>query len=251
MEHFEEKLKSKSGAGFTMIELMVSISIFFIVTGIILSNYPKFGNNLALESLAQDMALSIRQAQVFGSAILGTGQNPTQIFNAYGAYFPDPGAVYRLSGQTYTYTIFADIPDSIGENNFNYDRAVLTDCGRPRRNSSEVNECAVEVNIKSNRNKVEKLCQNFYRDNNPPFDSVLKRINNCQPLKSLNVVFLRPNLEANFTAVDNNDQPVDTSSLSNVAIVIDSVESARAGIVNKRAVVVWRTGQISVERVSQ
>ena len=55
--------------GFTLIELMVTLAIFTIMTSVIMANYPGFNNKIALEVLAQDIALSIRQAQVYGISV--------------------------------------------------------------------------------------------------------------------------------------------------------------------------------------
>lgn len=45
---------------------MVVISIFAIMTGLILAKYKDFGKNILLKNLAYDLALSIRQTQSYG-----------------------------------------------------------------------------------------------------------------------------------------------------------------------------------------
>lgn len=52
--------------GFTLIELIVVVGILVVISGIILANYSKFGGTMLLRNLAYDIALSIRQAQVYG-----------------------------------------------------------------------------------------------------------------------------------------------------------------------------------------
>lgn len=54
--------------GFTLIEFIVIISIFAIMASIALFNYNGFRSNVALNNLAHDIGLTIRQAQVFGWA---------------------------------------------------------------------------------------------------------------------------------------------------------------------------------------
>ncbi|MFH1170171.1 MAG: type II secretion system protein [Candidatus Vogelbacteria bacterium] len=70
-------------AGFTLIEMLVVISIFLIMTGVILANFPAFRDKAALDLLAQEIATTIRQAQVYG---IGTREAGSE-FTSYGIYF--------------------------------------------------------------------------------------------------------------------------------------------------------------------
>ena len=240
------KLDTKKG-GFTLVELLVSISIFFIVTAVVLTNYPRFGSNLAIETLTQDIALTIRQAQVFGSAILGTTADSglesvsPQVFNAYGVHFPLIPTDVDLNPVSYTYTIFADVPGAAGGSNNRYDGETGIECGSPMA----ANECLTNYVVSSRRYGVEKFCKNFYRIGFG--GSTKQRIEEgCDAnhqLKNLDIVFVRPHLEAIFNATNifgTNEIP---SSISNVAIIVSSGDGSL-----KRAIVVWKTGQISTEK---
>jgi len=71
-------------AGFTMVEMLVVIAIFGIVTTILLFNLPTFRNQNSLDLVAQEVAITIRGAQVFGGGGrvgVDTGKPPT-----YGIY---------------------------------------------------------------------------------------------------------------------------------------------------------------------
>ncbi|MDP3726506.1 MAG: prepilin-type N-terminal cleavage/methylation domain-containing protein [bacterium] len=85
--------------GFSLVELLVSISIFTIVTGIVLANFPSFSSKIALENLGHEIALTVRQAQVFGVASreFGVGSN---IFPSHGVRFD--------SAQNTTFFLYAD-----------------------------------------------------------------------------------------------------------------------------------------------
>jgi prepilin-type N-terminal cleavage/methylation domain-containing protein len=52
--------------GFTLIEFIVIMIIFSIMASVALFNFQGFRNNISLTNLAHDLALTIRQAQVFG-----------------------------------------------------------------------------------------------------------------------------------------------------------------------------------------
>lgn len=54
---------------FTLIELLVVIAIFSTVSLIILANHSRFNSSVLLGSLAYDIALSIREAQVYGLSV--------------------------------------------------------------------------------------------------------------------------------------------------------------------------------------
>lgn len=79
----EAGYKLKAVSGFTLIEMLVVISIFLIMTGVILANFPAFRDKAALDLLAQEIATTIRQAQVYG---IGTREAGTE-FTSYGIYF--------------------------------------------------------------------------------------------------------------------------------------------------------------------
>ncbi len=59
---------TRATAGFTLIEMIVVIAIFGIVTTIILANLPTFRDRSSLDLVAQEVAINIRGAQVFGAS---------------------------------------------------------------------------------------------------------------------------------------------------------------------------------------
>lgn len=87
-----------SARGFTLIELLVVCAIVVVISAVILVDNNKFGGEVILENLAYDVALSLRQTQVYGIAVERFGQNT---FSAgYGMRF-------SVSSPT-TYVLFAD-----------------------------------------------------------------------------------------------------------------------------------------------
>ena len=53
-------------AGFTLVELVVVMAILVVISSIVLVNYNRFGSQTLLRNLAYDIALSVREAQVYG-----------------------------------------------------------------------------------------------------------------------------------------------------------------------------------------
>ncbi len=84
--------------GFTLIELLVVTAILIIITSIVLVNNNRFGGVILLENLAYDIALSIREAQVFGISVRQFGSGNFGV--GYGMHF--------LSTSPTTYVLFAD-----------------------------------------------------------------------------------------------------------------------------------------------
>ena len=49
---------SKKG-GFTLLELMIVLAIFVIMSAVLVANQKKFGGNVTLDDLAQDVAFGL------------------------------------------------------------------------------------------------------------------------------------------------------------------------------------------------
>ncbi len=60
---------TKQSRGFSLIELIVAVSIFAFISTVVLANNNKFNSSVLLGSLAYDIALSVREAQVFGLSV--------------------------------------------------------------------------------------------------------------------------------------------------------------------------------------
>lgn len=87
--------------GFTIVELLVSITIVTLLSTVIIFQFSKFDSQLLLRNVAYEVAGAIREAQVYGVSVTGVGGT----FNtSYGVHF-DAGAK--------TYILFKDTGDRI------------------------------------------------------------------------------------------------------------------------------------------
>lgn len=114
--------------------MLVVTAIIVVISAIILVNNNRFGGAILLENLAYNVALSVRQAQVYGISVQRFGQNT---FSAgYGVHFdissPD------------SYTLFADAIASNG----------LYDCPQPGTNNCEF----VQTTTISSGYRIHDLC---------------------------------------------------------------------------------------------
>jgi prepilin-type N-terminal cleavage/methylation domain-containing protein len=82
-------VKKQKQKGFTLVELLVTISIFVILTGVVLFNQTRFNSTILLTNLAYDTALTIRQAQNYGINIkeFDSGSGNGGKFVPYGVHF--------------------------------------------------------------------------------------------------------------------------------------------------------------------
>lgn len=93
--------KIKKEKGFTIVELVVSIGIFALMTTLLLAKYGSFNQGVLLTNLAYDVALLIRNAQSYG---LNVKSAPTTNTN-YSSEFNLPYGIYVNNGSTVPPTV--------------------------------------------------------------------------------------------------------------------------------------------------
>gem|GEM_PF-851141 len=69
--------------GFTLVEVLVSIGIFTVLTGVVLANYRGYNTNALFANASEDIVLALRQAQVYG---VGTKRVGASFEVPYGVY---------------------------------------------------------------------------------------------------------------------------------------------------------------------
>jgi prepilin-type N-terminal cleavage/methylation domain-containing protein len=67
--------------GFTLVELLVCIAIFVMMTALLIANYSNFNESTFLTNTAYDVALAIRQTQTYGVSVRSaSGSDFSQIY---------------------------------------------------------------------------------------------------------------------------------------------------------------------------
>ncbi|MFH0846007.1 MAG: prepilin-type N-terminal cleavage/methylation domain-containing protein [Patescibacteria group bacterium] len=87
--------------GFSLMELLVTIAILMVVSGLVFFNQSQFNNSTLIENLAYEMSLAIRQAQSFGLQVKGIGAD---FDNGYGVYFEKDSDEFLIFSDTYPVT---------------------------------------------------------------------------------------------------------------------------------------------------
>lgn len=181
--------KNKYTSGLTIIELLVVVSIFVIVTGLSIFNYKNFNSSIGTQNLADDIALTVRKAQGYAIGVRGEGE----IFNSgYGIYFSinkNPSSPYLASNTSFI--LFVDIDN---DGIYDYKAGDEGKCGTPDAD----NECLEVLSIKS----LDEIKDIYLNDN---IDNVVNVDD------AVSVLFHRPNPEPIF--YDKNGYILDISSV--------------------------------------
>ena len=185
-----------SKKGFTLVELLVTIVIFVILTGVTLFNQKGFDNTVLLKNLAYDIALTIRQAQTYGVNVKESQVSGK--FSSYGVYF-------NTTTNNKSFVLFADN----GKNN-STGYYILVPDGKFSGSMdcpSNDNECLQKYLLKQNA-YISNLC-------------VGTSIDNCANVSELTIYYKRPDPDAVIN---------DTNSYSEIT-VSSATNSASSTIV--------------------
>jgi prepilin-type N-terminal cleavage/methylation domain-containing protein len=209
--------------GLTMLELVVVMGIFAVVSIIMLFNYSKYQSSISVNNLAQDIALTIRKAQVYAIGVKGTDvSGGSKQFPGYGIHFYLPNISGNpTDGDSRSFIFFSDIPmfpGGIGDKTYNQ---LTSSCD----NLMFGNECMNIVTIKGN-DRITELCNGATCVN-----SVLS--------PSVDIIFTRPNPEPMFCFKTNGSSC--SSLASYISVKIQSIDGT------EKVVSVWNTGQIRID----
>jgi len=197
---------------FTLVEVMISVTIVTLIASVVLFNYTKFSDNLALSAAGQEMVINVRQAQTYGLAVKEVTSGGGKFDFAYGIYFnknTDPKRYY----------LFVDKNNGATPPNQKYD--VGSGCG------NTPTECVGEFTIRDG------VTINTFCDGSvcPPFGNA--------SINAMNITFLRPNPDARINFVDSGGTVVGTASQGQIVLTSPKGKNL--------TITVQNTGQISVQ----
>ncbi len=199
--------------GFTLIELMVTMSISVVIMSVVIFSYSKFNDRLALTSSAQEIAITIRQAQANGVNVKESKVGTGQFVSGYGIFFNPARTGY--AGDPTHYTVFVDT----NANNV-YDTG--NGCG------SSSTEC-VETGTIRGGVTVFAVCNST---------------NNCSTdvvslFASMTIMFIRPNPDATMNFITSSGAV--QSNIGSGRILLKSPQGSQLNVV------VQSTGQVSIQ----
>lgn len=125
---------------------MVVTSIFMLLSAIVLSTNARFGNLIVLQNLAHDMALSVRQAQVYGIAVRRYQGANFEV--GYGIHIAQPAAdalsTYVLYGDVNQNGVF-DSGETVAETTLNGGYRIANICARAQNGAETCNLTQLSV----------------------------------------------------------------------------------------------------------
>lgn len=207
---FLQRCHSSFKQGFTVVELLVVVAVITALTAVMLLQQQRFDSTTLLRSLAYRTALSVREAQSYGTSVRLTGTAAP----AYG--------IYLTTGSNTTYYLFADV---------NNDRCRAGDAVCPANPGTE------DIDT-------------FTLGSNYTINRFLARTSSFThtsgaEITSLTIFFIRPNPDACFatSAGTNSCAASPPYAYQNAEIQL------RAPSGSTRSVMITNTGQISVGNV--
>ncbi|MES2223362.1 MAG: type II secretion system protein [Patescibacteria group bacterium] len=218
----KEKRKKNITKGFSLIELLIVVTIMIMVTSAVLFRQSKFSSDILITNMAYEVALSIREASVYGLSSKQDGSNERV---GYGVHFESAaGASSPDSFTNFIDVSGVSIHDAVADDQNIFDYYFT---------SSDRVDKVVQM---SQGQHISKYCGRVNSESSW----------NCFPDNTdqeLNIVFVRPNPEAHITMGTHNSG--DGEAYSEAKIVVES------GLGDKcRTVSVSVSGQVSVDPIN-
>jgi prepilin-type N-terminal cleavage/methylation domain-containing protein len=197
-------------AGFTLVELLISIAIIGVVSSIVLVKYSSFDSTVLLKGLAYEIALSLREAQVRSVSVSGVeGTSGDKVFDyPFGVTF---SLVTTQDQKKYT--------------SFRFNDAALT--SYPKYGIAESED--IQVFTIDRTMYISQLC--------------ITRVTEDCDIQQLDVSFRRPKFVGLFHAVSTGGASEYDTDITSAKIKVTG-----AGAVNTFVVTITSLGQISVSK---
>lgn len=200
---------SRKNRGFTLVEFIVSISIVVVILTVVVSNQSKYTDGAALANLADEVGLSLSQAQAYGIGVSSLGSS--EFVGTYGLAF----SLLAGNGANDSYVFFVD-----KDNSKHYGNSW---------SCPEDSECLNKFNI-SRGDIIDSIC-------------VVKTSgqDDCN-IGRVDISFTRPSTEAYMVFFNSGGQSYNPGpGMKGARVIFRSPGGAT------RSVIVFRTGQISVQ----
>jgi prepilin-type N-terminal cleavage/methylation domain-containing protein len=127
--YFMKKGHFKSlSKGFSLVELLVVVAIFIIITAVVLFNQNRFSSDMSIQNLAHQVALAIRQAQVFGISVRGSSAGQTNFDIAHGVHFTTSPASFILFADNDNNGIYTEFDSLVSTFNLQNGNTIQSVC---------------------------------------------------------------------------------------------------------------------------
>lgn len=223
---FKSENKYEYSRGTTLLEIMVVISIFVVISSVTVFNYGQFNSSMSTQNLVDDIALTVRRAQGYAIGVRGVNEN---FIGGYGVHFATDGLASgeEHKGSNKSFVMFAEIGKDL---NYRYN---ASQCGTP----TSSNECMEVLKIQS-ADEISAI--RVYK---------MAGLVNSSGKGALDIVFNRPNPEPLFCFNNSNTQyGCDVDKI--IYIEID-IKNTMGGMDTEKTIKVSNSGQISVSNKNE
>lgn len=181
--------------GFTLIEMVAVLGIFTIMTSIVVFNYNKFRSDTILTNMTYEIALSIREAQIYGVSARNAIPGGVNTFSRpYGIYIPP------VNPPTSQYFLFADTNPDLQYSG--------TDCAFVQGGDICTTPYTLQRNV---------VIEGIHLENGE----------SCPSADKISILFKRPNPEP-IVNIDDDD---DVETFSRVQITVKAPDDARRYVI--------------------
>lgn len=227
MFNLNRKIKYSKGA--TLLEMMVVISIFVVISAVTVFNYGQFNSSMSTQNLIDDIALSVRRAQSYAIGVRGVGE---EFIGGYGVHFSTKTltANEEYKGSNKSFVVFADMPTL----NDKYNNELYNGCGNP----TSGDECIEVLKILS-ADEISAI--KLYGTNS----ALIATLDASTQDSTLDILFKRPDPKPVFcyravsTYLDCSELP------NNIVYVEIDVSNNMGGVLTTRTIKISNSGQIS------
>jgi prepilin-type N-terminal cleavage/methylation domain-containing protein len=230
LEQKSHKKFNLHNLGFTMVEMLVVVGIFTVLTATVIFQYGNFNSQTIMTNMAYEVALATRQAQVFSLGV--RGQSGINNFdNRYGVYFDT-----NMTEKDFVFFIDYGEEGSPESANSICDNEIPNGDGEGNCFACITGDECLEKFTLTRDITLDKIC---LVDGNDPLasDDSGDCASGADSVSAATITFERPNPDAIIRDPNN----VSEDSYKSAAIIL----TTRFG--DQRAVVIKSTGQISVE----
>lgn len=204
-------------AGFTLAELIMSVAIVAVIMTIVIVNQAKYSEATVLSNITSALALSAREAQVYGVSVREVAAGTNEFTAGYGLHFNLTG------GSNDAYILYAD--RELTKNNM-YDN----DWSCPQNTGTEIvpYECLSKTTLQSGYT-ISAICSVSNSDTE-----------NCT-LTRADITFVRPDPDAQLVLFDASGFQLSSLGIKAVRIKLASPSNL------EQTVSIYTTGQISIQ----
>ena len=218
---FQGRFAKIKNRAFTLIELIVTIAIFALMTALIMARYGSFDQGTLLTSLAYDIALTVRTAQTYGVSVKTTQLSANDFSSGYGVEFdlssPQQFVLYSDASAGERFSNFVDVNAGDIVSTYNIKRG------------ARITAICV-ANSTQKRCTTDQSAQGYSWYSGYVIDATLSKID---------IEFVRPNPDPLIYRVESATQL--DGPYTDVKIIVQSADDG-----GQRVIDINQTGQISV-----